>query len=573
MNVTINGKRCAARQGETLLAVAEREGIKIPTLCALKDLSPTGACRVCVVEAEGQRNLVPACAYPASEGLEVRTNSPRVRRARKTIIELLIANHPQDCLVCERNQTCELQHLAREYDVRMRRYHGKRRRGKIDVASPAIERDVEKCILCGRCVRVCHEVQNVGAIDFANRGFRSVVAPAMERSLNTVACVECGQCVLVCPVGALGEKSSGKPVWEAINSPARTVVAQVAPAVRAALGEEFGLPAGTLVTGKIVAALRRLGVDRVFDTNFSADLTIMEEGHELLERVKNGGTLPLLTSCSPGWVAYIEHFYPDLLPHLSSCKSPHEMQGALLKSAYAERIGLDPSSVFVLSIMPCTAKKFEAQRPELGAQGPDVDAVLTTRELARMIRAAGIDFARLPDEPFDDPMGDATGAAALFGASGGVMEAAVRTVYHVLTGGEMSSLEFSPIRGADSTRRAEVTIGDRTLRLAAVSGLRAVGPILDAIRAGESPYDFIEVMACPGGCVNGGGQPRSADPARVRKRTESMYALDRDTPVRCSHHNQSIQHLYNTFLEAPGSHLAHKLLHTEYIDRSSGTRS
>ena len=569
MNMTINGQQCRARQGETILAVAEREGVKIPTLCTLKHLSPTGACRVCVVEAEGARGLVPACAFPASEGMTVQTNSPRVRRARKTIIELLVANHPQDCLVCVRNGTCELQRLAREYGVRMRRYVGARRRAKLDVASPAIERDAEKCILCGRCVRICHETQGVGAIDFAHRGFRSVVTPAMDRSLNTVPCVDCGQCVVVCPVGALSEKSSQKPVWEAVNDPGRIVVAQVAPAVRAALGEEFGLAPGTLVTGKIVAALRRIGVDRVFDTNFCADLTIIEEANELLGRIRNGGVLPMMTSCSPGWVKYLEHFYPDLLPHLSTCKSPHEMQGALIKGYYAQLRGVDPSKFFVLSIMPCTAKKFEAQRPELGGTMPDVDAVLTTRELAQMIRAAGIDFHRLPDEDFDDPMGEATGAAALFGAAGGVMEAAVRTVYHTLTGEDMPSLVFSPIRGMDGLRQAEVEIGGTRLRLAAVSGLRNASRILDRMRNGERPYDFIEVMACPGGCVNGGGQPQSADPERVRLRTEAMHALDRDCPVRCSHHNEAIHGLYESYLGEPGGPMAHALLHTHYIPREA----
>jgi iron-only hydrogenase group A len=389
----------------------------------------------------------------------------------------------------------------------------------------------------------------------------------MDRSLNTVPCVDCGQCVVVCPVGALSEKSSQKQVWEAVNDPARVVVAQVAPAVRSALGEEFGLAPGTLTTGKIAAALRRIGANLVFDTNFSADLTIIEEATELLSRLRDGGTLPMMTSCSPGWVKYLEHFYPDLLPHLSSCKSPHEMQGALIKSYYAQLEGLDPAKLFVLSVMPCTAKKFEAQRPELGGVLPDVDAVLTTRELAQMIRAAGIDFHRLPDEDFDDPMGEATGAAALFGAAGGVMEAAVRTVYHTLTGRDMPSLVFTPIRGMDGMRQAEVEIAGTRLRLAAVSGLGNIAPILDRMRAGERPYDFVEVMACPGGCVNGGGQPQSADPERVRLRTEAMHSLDRDCPVRCSHHNDSVRALYENFLGSPGGHTAHTLLHTRYISR------
>ena len=436
MKITLNDKECWANPGETILKVAEREGVKIPTLCYLKDFSPTGSCRICVVDVEGQRSLVPACAFPVFEGMKVQTNSQKVRRSRKTIIELLIANHPQDCLVCVRSGNCELQSLAQEYDIASFRYSGERKHNKLDIASPAIERDPEKCILCGRCVRICHEVQKVGAIDFANRGFKSVVTPAFDQSLNTMSCVYCGQCITACPVGALREKSHLKMVWEAINNKDKYVVVQVAPAVRVALGEEFGMEAGSVVTGKIVSALRRIGFDQVFDTNFSADLTIIEEATELLGRLNNGGTLPMMTSCSPGWIKYIEHYYPDLLDNLSTCKSPHEMQGALIKSYYAEKMNIDPEKIFVVSIMPCTAKKFEAQRPELGDNYQDVDAVLTTRELGRMIKTAGIEFNKLPDEYFDDPMGESTGAAVIFGSAGGVMEAAIRTAYFTLTGKE-----------------------------------------------------------------------------------------------------------------------------------------
>ena len=568
MNVTINNKECWANPGETILTVAEREGIHIPTLCYLKGFSPTGSCRVCVVEVEGQRNLTPSCAFPVSEGMTIQTNSPRVRRARKTIVELLIANHPQDCLTCVRNGNCELQNLAAQYGVRDVRYGGEIRRGKIDVASPSIERDPEKCILCGRCVRVCHEVQNVGAIDFVRRGFNSAVAPAMDGSLNAIACVFCGQCITVCPVGALREKSNEKIAWNAINDPGKHVVAQIAPAVRVALGEEFGMETGSVVTGKIVAALRRLGVDRVFDTNFGADLTIIEEASELLHRVKTGGKLPLLTSCSPGWVKYIEHFYPDLLDHVSTCKSPHEMEGALIKSYYSEKTGIPAKDIYVISIMPCIAKKFEAQRPELKEQFADVDAVLTTRELARMIKNAGIDFTKLNDEHFDDPMGESTGAAAIFGAAGGVMEAALRTANFFLTGAEMENVEFLPVRGLQGVKEGEVTIAGLTIKVAAVSGLKNISLILDKIRSGENTYQFIEVMACPNGCINGGGQPINSDPDKVRKRTEAIYAIDRGLPKRASHHNEGVMRLYKEYLGEPNGHKAHELLHTHYVERS-----
>ncbi len=567
MTITINNKQVWANPGETILTVARREGLHIPTLCYLKDLTPTGSCRICVVEVEGQRNLVPSCAFPVQEGMKIETNSPKVRRARKTIVELLIANHPQDCLVCVRNGNCELQTLSEQYGVRDHRYAGERRHAKIDVASPSLERDPEKCILCGRCVRVCHEVQNVGAIDLARRGFQTAVAPAMDGSLNTIACVFCGQCVVVCPVGALREKSSQKVVWEAINDKSKHVVVQIAPAVRVALGEEFGMEPGSIVTGKIVAALRRLGVDRVFDTNFGADLTIIEEAHELLNRINNRGVLPLLTSCSPGWVKYVEHFFPDLLPHVSTCKSPQEMEGALIKSYYAHKVGVDPKDIFVISIMPCIAKKFESQRPELAGEYADVDAVLTTRELARMIKTAGIDFVRLAEENFDDPMAEATGGAAIFGTSGGVLEAALRSAHFYLTGRDMEQVEFTSVRGMSGVREADVTIKGVTLKVAAVSGLKNVEKFLEGIRRGNSPYHFIEVMACPNGCINGGGQPQPSDPDKIRKRVEAIYAIDRSLPKRASHHNESVKKLYQEFLGEPNGHKAHELLHTEYMER------
>ncbi len=568
MRIHINGKECWANAGETILKVAEREGIKIPTLCYLKGFSPTGSCRICVVEVEGQRNLIPSCAFPVYEGMHVETNSSKVRRARKTIIELLIANHPQDCLVCVRNGNCSLQSLAAEYGVRSFRYSGERRTGKLDIASPSIERDPEKCILCGRCTRICHEVQSVGAIDIAGRGFNSHVTPEFENSLNTSPCVYCGQCIVNCPVGALREKSNEKITWAAINDPGKIVVAQVAPAVRVALGEEFGMEPGSVVTGKIVAALRRMGVDYVFDTNFAADLTIIEEANELLKRLTNGGTIPMLTSCSPGWIKYIEHNYPDLLKNLSTCKSPHEMQGALIKSYWAQKMNIDESKIFVVSVMPCTAKKFEAQRPELGDKYPDVDAVITTRELALMIKNAGLDFHRLPDEYYDDPLGESTGAAVIFGATGGVMEAALRTAYFTLTGKEMDEIDFRPVRGLSGIKEADVDINGTKVKVAAVNSLRNIKPILDQIRNGETPYHFIEVMACPGGCINGGGQPLPSDPVKTEKRMQAIYKIDSEMAKRCSHHNESVMQLYKDFLGEPNSHIAHELLHTHYVSRA-----
>lgn len=568
MNITINNIEVWANPGETVLEVAEREGIRIPTLCYLKGFSPTGSCRMCMVEVEDQGRLVPSCAFPVYDGMKVKTNSPEVRRARKTIVELLLANHPQDCLVCIRNGNCDLQSLAAEYGVRSYRYVGQRRKGKLDLASPSIERDPEKCILCGRCVRVCHEMQNVGAIDLINRGFNSTVAPAMGRSLNTVACVYCGQCIVHCPVGALREKSDQKRVWEAINNTDKLVVAQIAPAVRVAIGEEFGLQPGEIVTGKIVAALRRMGVDTVFDTNFAADLTIMEEANELIERITQKKTLPMITSCSPGWVKYLEHFYPDLMDHLSSCKSPHEMEGAMIKSYYARKMGINPEKIFVVSVMPCIAKKFEAQRPELGKEFQDVDAVITTRELARMIRIAGLDFSRLSDEAFDDPLGESTGAGAIFGAAGGVMEAALRTAHFMLTGKDMPVIDFSPIRGLQGVKESVVEINGIRLKVAAVSGLKNMDVLLKDMQQGKSEYQFIEVMACPNGCINGGGQPQPSTPEKIQKRTEAIYKIDKGLPKRCSHHNQSIQKLYQEFLEKPGSHTAHDLLHTHYTRRN-----
>lgn len=569
ITLTINERPVRALPGATILEAARESGVRIPTLCHMEGLSPTGACRLCVVELGGDGRLVPACAFPVAEGMRVDTRSPAVRRARKTIVELLLANHRQDCLYCVKNQKCELQALAAEYGVREKRYGGRMRQYHQDIASPAIERDPEKCILCGRCVRVCEEIQQVGAIDFSRRGFDTMVLPAFNRDLNLAPCTFCGQCVLECPTAALREKSHLKQAWNAINDPGRVVVAQVAPAIRVALGEEFGLPPGTVVTGKIPAALHRIGFRYAFDTNLAADLTIMEEASELIHRLKTGLPLPMLTSCSPGWIKYIEHFYPGLLSHLSSCKSPHMMLGALIKSYFAEQAGLDPAKIFVVSIMPCTAKKYEAQRPEMAdAHGLlDVDAVLTTRELARMIRTAGIDFPQLPDVPFDAPLGLASGAGDIFGASGGVMEAALRTAYFLLTGENRPGLEFSQVRGLQGVKETKLDIAGQTLRVAAVSGLKNAATIMEQIQAGKSEYHFVEVMCCPGGCIDGGGQPLPRNDAILQSRMQAIYDIDRGKQLRCSHENPEIKTLYETYLGQPLGPVSHRLLHTHYAAR------
>jgi NADH-quinone oxidoreductase subunit G/NADP-reducing hydrogenase subunit HndD len=565
--IYINGQEIKARKGETILAVCEREGIEIPTLCYMKELSPTGACRICVVEVEGYKNLLPACAFPVEDGMKIETNSPRVRRARKTNIELLIANHPQDCLVCVRNGNCELQDLTASYGIREYRYMGERRHVPCDIASPSLERDPEKCILCGRCVNACNEIQKVGAIDFIRRGFSSLVAPAYEYSVNETSCIYCGQCIMVCPVGALREKSHQKLVWEYINDRDLFTVAQIAPAVRVAVGEEFGLEPGVDVSAKMVTALKRMGFDRVFDTNFGADLTIMEEASELVHRLQKDQPIPMITSCSPGWVKYLEHFYPELLPHLSTCKSPHEMEGAIIKSYYAKIMGIEPEKIRVVSVMPCVAKKFEAQRPELGGEFPDVDAVITTREFIRMLKIAGIDFTKLPETEFDNPLGESTGAGAIFGASGGVMEAALRTAYWMITGVDLENLDFIEVRGLKGVKEAEVDINGTKLRVAAVSGVGHVREILDDIKNGKSRYHFIEVMACEGGCINGGGQPIPRNTDKLIARQQGLYRIDKNRKSRCSHHNEGVKILYKEFLEKPNSSVSHQYLHTKYTTR------
>lgn len=568
VQLTINGIKVNAEEGMTILDAAKSVGITIPTLCHMKNLFPTGACRICSVEVEGFRGLTPSCAYPVSEGMVVETDSPRVRRARKTIVELLIENHPQDCLICVRNKNCELQDLSERYGVREHRYVGETKSHAIDISSASMERDPAKCILCGRCVRACHEVQKIGAIDFTKRGFSSIVATPYNKGLNVSDCILCGQCILVCPTAALREKSSVKEVASALYDRKKYCIAQVAPAVRASIGEEYNMPLGTDVTGLIVTGLRRLGFKKVFDTNFAADLTIMEEASELIHRIQNGGALPMFTSCCPGWVKYAEMNSPEILDHISTCKSPHEMEGAVLKTYYAKKMGIDPKDIFVVSIMPCTVKKYESARPELKEEVlPDVDAVLSTRELVRFFKIAGIDFNDLPESEFDNPLGESTGAAAIFGTSGGVMEAALRTAYWKLTGKELDKLEFEQIRAMDGVKEATVNINGIEINIAVVNGIGNVKQIVEQVTAGKSKHHFIEVMACPGGCINGGGQPIHQKPEKVMKRVKVLYQIDENAKHRRSHENESVKTLYREFFGEPNSHKAHEILHTEYFDK------
>jgi iron-only hydrogenase group A len=571
VQLTINNLKVNAEEGMTILDAAKSVGISIPTLCHLKNLNPSGACRICSVEVEGMRGLIPACAYPVFEGMIVETNSPRVRRARKTIVELLIENHPQDCLICVRNKNCELQSLAEQYGTREHRYKGDTKQHAIDVSSASMERDPAKCILCGRCVRVCHEVQKIGAIDFTNRGFSSIVTTPYNKGINVSDCILCGQCILVCPTAALREKSSLKEVTNALNDKKKYTVVQVAPAVRITLGEEYHMPPGTDVSGQLVTALRRIGFKKVFDTNFSADLTIVEEASELVNRIQNNKPLPMFTSCCPGWIKFAESNSPEILPNLSSCKSPHEMEGAVIKTYYASKMGINPEDIFVVSIMPCTVKKYESDRDELSESNmPDVDAVLTTRELVRLFNTAGIDFESLPESGWDNPMGESTGAAAIFGATGGVMEAALRTAYFKLTGKNLTSVDFEDIRGLEGIKEATVKIGDLDVNVAVVNGIGNIKPVIEDIKAGKSKYHFIEVMTCPGGCINGGGQPINQKPDKINKRIKALYQIDSNKEHRMSHENDSIKILYKEFFGEPNSHRAHEILHTEYYNRKEG---
>jgi len=574
VNLKINGQAVSVPEGYTVLQAAREAGIDIPTLCYLKDVSETGSCRMCVVEIVGARALQAACVYPVAEGIEVLTHSPKVKQARKSTLELLLSNHDRKCLTCVRNKNCELQTLCDELGITDIAYEGVRKEHEIDDLSPSIVRDNNKCILCRRCVSVCKNIQTVGVIDATERGFETTIACAFNKPLSETACVNCGQCIAACPVGALREKDTTDKVWDAIADPEKIVIVQTAPAVRAALGEEFGYPIGTPVTGKMAAALRRIGFDKTFDTDTGADLTIMEEGTELLNRLNNGGKLPLITSCSPGWIKFCEHNFPDFLDNLSSCKSPHQMFGAVIKSYYAEKNNLDPAKIVTVSVMPCVAKKFESDRPEMTNNGlKDVDYVITTRELAKMIKQAGIKFTELPDEAFDNPFVEATGAGVIFGATGGVMEAALRTVSEIVEKKPLEKLEFEQVRGTEGIKEATVTLGGKDIRVAIAHGLGNARKLLDSIRAGEKQYEFIEIMACPGGCVTGGGQPICSAKTYMdidvkKERAKALYTEDVNSKIRKSHENPDIELLYKEFFTEPGSHKAHELLHTHYNERS-----
>lgn len=573
VNIKINNMPLSVPKGISILEAARMAGIEIPTLCYLKKINEIGACRICMVEVKGARSLVTACVYPVNEGMEIFTNTERVRKSRKMTLELILSTHDRKCLSCVRSGTCELQQLCKEFGVDDE--------GRFDGANPVHEyddsaihmiRDNGKCILCRRCVAAC-QAQHISVIGANARGFDTHIGSAFERPLNSVACVSCGQCIVNCPTGAIYEKDDTAKVLEAINDPEKFVVVHTAPSIRVTLGECFGMHIGTNVQGKMVAALRRLGFDKVFDTDFGADLTIVEEANEFLGRVQNGGVLPMITSCSPGWIKYCEHYYPDMLDHLSTCKSPQQMSGAIIKTWYAEKMGIDPKDIVVVGIMPCTAKKFETKRNDQAASGyPDVDYSLTTRELGRMIESAGIYFKHLPDEEFDNPLGDSTGAAVIFGATGGVMEAALRTAVEKLSGEELKSLDFTEVRGTDGIKEASYTVNGMEVKVCVVSGLANANTIMEKVKNGTADYHFIEIMGCPGGCVNGGGQPiqhavvRNFVDLRAR-RAAALYEADKDMPLRKSHESETVKRLYAEFLGEPDSHKAHEVLHTSYVAR------
>ena len=573
VNIKINNMPLSVPKGISILEAARMAGIEIPTLCYLKKINEIGACRICMVEVKGARSLVTACVYPVNEGMEIFTNTERVRKSRKMTLELILSTHDRKCLSCVRSGTCELQQLCKEFGVDDE--------GRFDDANPVHEyddsaihmiRDNGKCILCRRCVAAC-QAQHISVIGANARGFDTHIGSAFERPLDSVACVSCGQCIVNCPTGAIYEKDDTAKVLEAINDPEKFVVVHTAPSIRVTLGECFGMHIGTNVQGKMVAALRRLGFDKVFDTDFGADLTIVEEANEFLGRVQNGGVLPMITSCSPGWIKYCEHYYPDMLDHLSTCKSPQQMSGAIIKTWYAEKMGIDPKDIVVVGIMPCTAKKFETKRDDQAASGyPDVDYSLTTRELGRMIESAGIYFKHLPDEEFDNPLGDSTGAAVIFGATGGVMEAALRTAVEKLSGEELKSLDFTEVRGTDGIKEASYTVNGMEVKVCVVSGLANANTIMEKVKNGTADYHFIEIMGCPGGCVNGGGQPIQHAVVRnfvdlKARRAAALYEADKDMPLRKSHESEAIKRLYAEFLGEPGSHKAHEVLHTSYVAR------
>ena len=570
INLTINGQRIAAEEGSTILEAAKKLHIKIPTLCYHPDQAVKANCRICVVEVKGQRTLVPACGYPVSEGMEVETHSPLVRKVRKNILELILSHHPQDCLKCSRCGTCELQEIA--YDLGFHqepRYDHDVRGMGIDDSSPSILRDPAKCIACGRCEYACSEIQTVHALTKEHRSYESVITTAYNKPLAETVCVNCGQCVQACPVGALTVHEEEDVVWDVIEKGGKEVVPQVAPAARITLAEALGEDPGVVSTGRLVTALKQMGFHKVFDTNFTADLTIMEEGTELLGRLENHGVLPMITSCSPGWIKFCETFYPELIPNLSSCKSPQAMFGALLKTYYADKIGKKPEDIYSVSIMPCTAKKFEAKRPELGRDGyADIDIVLTVQELARMIRSHGIDFENLEETPFDDPFGLGSGAGEIFGATGGVMEAALRTVYEIVTEKPLASLDFHEVRGFEGIKTATVQMGDTAVNVAIAHGLGNARKLMDAVKEGKARYHFIEVMACPGGCIGGGGNPVK-NWKKMEHRVQAVYNTDLHLPLRKSHENPAVKQLYHDFLGKPNSTTAHRLLHTHYRDLSA----
>lgn len=574
INIKINNIPLTVEKGTTILEAAEKIGVKIPTLCFLKDLNEIGACRMCVAEVKGARSLVASCVYPIErEGTEIFTNSRKVQQSRKTTLELILSNHDRKCLSCPRNGSCELQQMCYDFGVEDEcRYDGSNPKVKVDTSTAHLVRNNNKCILCRRCVAVCND-QYVGVIGANNRGFDTEIGCYFNADLNDTSCVSCGQCTAVCPTGALVEKDQTDEVFAALDDPDKYVVVQTAPAIRATLGECFDMPIGTNVKGKMVTALKMLGFDKVFDTDFGADLTIMEEANEFIERVKNGGTLPMITSCSPGWIKFCEFYYPDLLDNLSSCKSPQQMTGAMIKTYYAQKEGLNPEDIVVVSVMPCTAKKFEIGRDDQNAAGvPDVDVVLTTRELAKMIKASQIQFTKLPDSEFDPALGITTGAAAIFGATGGVMEAALRTAADTLTGQSLESIDYTEVRGTDGIKEATYNVAGMDVKVAVASGLTNAAKVLDKVRAGEADYQFIEIMCCLGGCVNGGGQPIQSASVRnftdlKAERAKALYEEDKNLPLRKSHDSPIIKQVYEEFLEKPGSHKAHELLHTSYVKR------
>ena len=573
VNIKINGMPLSVPSGITILEAARYAGIEIPTLCYLKKINQIGACRICMVEVKGARSLVASCVFPVNEGMEILTNSDRVRNSRRTTLELILSTHERKCLSCVRSTNCELQKLCKEYGVENEsKFDGITPDYAYDDSMPHMIRDNSKCILCRRCVAACDE-QGISVIGANARGFDTCITSPFERGIKEFSCIACGQCIVNCPTGALREKDDTPKVLEAINDPEKYVVVQTAPAVRAALGEEFGLPIGTDVEGKMVAALRRLGFDKVFDTDFSADLTIMEESNELIERITNGGALPMITSCSPGWVKYCEHYYPEQLDHLSTCKSPQQMFGATLKTWYAQKMDIDPAKIVSVSVMPCTAKKFEVGRDDQSASGyADVDISITTRELASMIKSAGISFNSLPDETYDSPLGEGSGAAVIFGATGGVMEAALRTAVEKITGQALDNVDFTEVRGMEGVKEATYTVGDLSIKVAVASGTKNAKTLMEQIKNGTSEYQFIEIMGCPGGCINGGGQPIVS--AAVRnfedfrsKRASVLYNLDKNNENRKSHENSAIKRVYDEFFGEPGSHKAHEVLHTTYVKR------